>query len=130
MRWNPFLIFYCSFVGFISHSPIPLISPFLHICPLPLQPTSQNKIKNNQIKHTKTKQIDIENISSWNVSYATVHPTLYPFVHYHESFVWYKDSGFCCINTGFLPGLLSATLLLHWVMEICKTGPFMSSSSS
>lgn len=62
-------------------------------------------------------------------------PTQVAYVHYNESLVWYKASGFCDSVNMDPYWDSSHVLLLPCVMGIlwlwiCRAGPFMRSSSS
>jgi hypothetical protein len=121
-------------------TPIPLLSPFLHIYPLPLQPLPQTKQNKTKTKKQNIRQTNKQAISPWKLQCVTVCHTEYPFAqtvfpangYCSESLFCLRSSSFCyIISTGSSLGLL----LLPSVMEILKlwfwrTRPFMCYSSS
>ena len=123
--------------GFHIMHPIPLISLFLHICPLHSgTPCKREENKCHHHHHQSNKQKP-KNILLWKAQHVTVSHTLYPFAHttllanfhYSQPLGWFEASSFCDINNIVSsPGLLLVNLLLRRVMEVLqlwfnKTGP-------
>lgn len=102
---------------FTLRTPIPLISPSLHSCPLPLKSPSQKKKK---LKKNLTVEAEMCHSVSHSIPFCPNSFTC----KCSESFVWFKASGFCyTFNTRSSLGLLWNILLsCHVSWRSCSSG--------
>ena len=122
----------------LRHAPHPTCLP---VPPYPPSTLAANKRKRKLNKNKQTNKT----ISPWKLwcvtwchtAYPSVHTSLLANAHRNGSLVWLEASGFCyTVNTGSSLGLLLDILLLPSIsmetlqLYLCRTGPFMCSSSS
>ena len=132
-----FLTFYWFFVNFTSCIPVLLFSPSTHICPLPLQPSPENKTHPHKTKTKHRKHFIVEAIISMSQCVPR-YISLSTHLHLQMFIAASQWSGLRSLSS-VTPSIFDPHWISFWVLPcimkilqlwLCRSGPFTCFSNS